>query len=231
MTRRPIPHWECGGNDAALPDEAVLSKAPPPLRSAGALQTGVSLLLSCVTVVLAVTGCPKEAKDDVLLRGYACGKADQWDAARPFVREYLLDHPGDAGAHFLWGQCHLHGPTPWLEIARGEFAVTLQLIEKEGHSGLLNADLDSKKLTIMAHQETARACFRQIYLLAENKESADIIRRIAKEALLHVEKGLSIGPDIQELRDMREELNRQLGQEPQSQPPPRKTPSHTVVAV
>lgn len=183
---------------------------------------GKAVALACVTLVILMAGCRKDAPDDVLLRGYAFGKADQWNSARPFVQEYLLDHPADPGAHFLWGQCHLHGPDPSLEIARGEFSVTLFLLAQNDHSGLLNADLDTKKLTIMAHQEMARACFRQIYFLSEHHESAETLRTIASEALRHVEKGLTLAPDVKELQDMRAELNRQLGQDAPAPAPARE---------
>lgn len=224
MARQRISCLECGGNDAALADGGAL-------RMCTSLSFLLFPVLICVTMALVTAGCAKVAEDEVLLHGYALGKADQWDAARPFVREYLLDHPGDAGAHFLWGQCHLHGPTPWLEIARGEFVVTLHLLEETGQPGLLNADFNTKKLTIMAHQELARACFRQIYILAESHGSDVALRRIARQALSHVEKGLTLAPDNQELRDMREELNRQLGQEPQQQSPPRQPPASSRAAI
>ncbi len=179
---------------------------------------------------LLFAGACRHVPDETLVQGYQFGKADQWDNARPFIKAYLNLHPDDPGAHYLWGQCHLHGPAPVLEIARGEFALTIVLLERDGDTGALRGHIEPESMRVMAHREIARACFREVHANAGNGHAVTNLNRVMREALRVVERGLGIAPGDQELLDMRLELQRQLrvGNPKESAPTP-KRPAPMVV--
>lgn len=159
-------------------------------------------------------GCAR-AKEDVTgsaLKAYDFGiNKDNWDEARPYARAYLLEHPRDAGVHYLWGQCHLHGPAPWLEIARGEFLTALHELEETGDPGILRDSWTRETLVVMCHREIARSCFREIHHAAQLQATLDDIRPALEFGLKHVKEALKLAADDKELLDMQQELERMLG--------------------
>ena len=158
----------------------------------------------CVVTVLA--GCGTKTGSDTLLKAYDLADSLHWTAAEPYIRSYLLEHPEDPGAHYLWGLYYLHGPDTWPGPAEGEFLFALDLIEREGGAGALGSFLDVPQLATFCHRELARIQLQEIHRELAGKVNRRRLRYHLERALEHVEAALALTPGAEGMEELREAL-------------------------
>ena len=81
---------------------------------------GYLIGISGLALILAA-GCYQEVGREVFDKGEQLYLDQDYDGAIVAFRRYLVDHPGDAGAHFYLGTCYLASEdNKWLVLAEGD---------------------------------------------------------------------------------------------------------------
>jgi len=184
---------------------------------------------ACAFVMLtgalcATAGCQHPAGGEILEQAYQLGEQYRWSDAKPLVRAYLLDHPDDAAAHYLWGRCYLHNSTPYLALAEGEFKTALNLFRRNNDLGILAAHFNPAQFEAALHRETARVYMRWVHEAAQQGLPAAFIRTQLKRALDEVRQGRALDPDSTVLKEMEQTLEEYFA----PLPIPRRKPESTA---
>lgn len=192
------------------------------------IQTAGALVLFAAALCNAA-GCQRPAGDDVLIQAYQLGEQYRWPEAKPLIRAYLLDHPDDAPAHYLWGRCYLHNSTPYLALAEGEFKTALNLFRRNHDLGVLAAYLEPQEFEAVLHRETARVYMRWVHEAMQQSMPAPLIRSQLERALDEVRQGRALDPDSKALKEMEQTLEGYFAPspEPRRMPEP-AAPSHDL---
>jgi len=179
----------------------------------------VRVQTACACVMLAgalcaTAGCQRPAGDEILEQAYQLGEQYRWPDAKPLVRAYLLDHPDDAAAHYLWGRCYLHNSTPYLALAEGEFKTALNLFRRNNNLGILAEHFNPSQFEAALHRETARVYMRWIHEAEQQGLPAALVRTRLERALDEVRQGRALDPDSTVLKEMEQTLEGYLAPSP-----------------
>src|SRR5690606_8421568 len=88
------------------------------------------------------------------------GDYQDWDAVRPALRAYLLEHPEDFVAHYLYGLSFLHLGAPQLTFAEGEFLTAQTLLSKTEEFPEDVAGMSREQFTGRLHLKSALVYMR-----------------------------------------------------------------------
>jgi hypothetical protein len=166
--------------------------------------------LAALCVLAAGCGGESEPHPAVLIRALEHGLKHEWDAAQPLIREYLLGHPEDAGAHWLWGCAHLHRKQPWMSIADGEFETALALLRKSGDPGAIRHVVSAGRFEGMIYEKKALIHMRLAHEILAHTMPEHMVRPHLQKALVLVRKGRNADPASRKLREMEETLEKSL---------------------
>jgi tetratricopeptide (TPR) repeat protein len=151
--------------------------------------------------VLALTGC---SRDDGSLedaeRVYLAGR---YDEAVPLLKEYLLRHPDDAGAHFYLGSSYLLQDDPWLTLAEGEIETALALFERSGKVSPIPRFSDTY-FELRCYLELAKVYFKLILFLGDNRGSPQWIAMITERCDEILASARQVDPDAPEVKQLEE---------------------------
>lgn len=189
------------------------------------MRAAAARISSCVgmSVFLAVAGCSRPDENEAMRQAYRLGEQYHWQEALPLVKPYLLAHPQDPLAHFLWGAAHLHAKQPSLEIAKGELEYALSLLRSSHDLGALRGVMSEAQFEAVIHLKAALIYMRWAHEAMAQAIAPARIDEQLRIALQHVRKGLALDPQSSTLKEMEETLSYldKPGTEPakESQPP------------
>ncbi len=170
------------------------------------------LFTSVASVCTWMTGCSPPRDDGAMLAQIAAGGDYQdWDALRPQVRDYLLHNPDDILGHYYYGLSFLHGPTPQLTFAEGEFLTALRLLEESDDFPTETAGTDRYTFSGLIHRKTALAYMRGYREALQIGLPESYRRELLQKANDQVEKGLEASPTSIHLKEYAEFLRGALG--------------------
>ena len=125
----------------------------------------------------ALTGCsapPAESGEDLKARAEFLVLEEQWAEAISVLKEYLIRHPEDSGAHFYLGRCWLNVESfngrdgPWLVLAEGELRLARQLFQAGGRRSTIKRFSDTY-FEVICNIERAKVYLRQLTYLADHQ--------------------------------------------------------------
>ncbi len=176
----------------------------------------------CALVALATAGtapgCRDRPDETSLVNAYHLGEGYRWEEAMPMVRAYLLARPDSAPGHFLWGCCYLHGPAPFLEIARGELEYALVLLHRSHDLGPLGALLREAQFEAQIQLKLALVYMRRAHQAISNGIPPRLVDQQLGNALEHVRLGRALDPGSSTLAEMEQTLSRLGKGTPQPEP-------------
>ncbi|HNV20476.1 MAG TPA: hypothetical protein PLB67_20025 [Candidatus Hydrogenedentes bacterium] len=124
----------------------------------------------------ALTGCsapPAESGEDLKARAEFLVLEEQWAEAISVLKEYLIRHPEDSGAHFYLGRCWLNVAEfngregPWLVLAEGELRLARQLFYAQGKRSTIKRFPDTY-FDIICNIERAKVYLRQLTFVIDH---------------------------------------------------------------
>ncbi|HDP34283.1 MAG TPA: hypothetical protein ENN29_04140 [Candidatus Hydrogenedentes bacterium] len=181
----------------------------------------------CFVAVVAVFGasaCGKRPDDALLLKAWNHCEALEYNSAFPLVREYLLAHPRNPVAHYLFGKCHQQREKPSLTIAKGQYDMARYLFDLEGDMSILADIMTPSDFQATLHCDTALALLRTVVEAEEagmpQKTSIPVLR-LARD---HARKAAYFSPTSFFIRDLAQTLDTMLDRiappdTPQHEPP------------
>ena len=136
----------------------------------------------------------------------------QWQAAEPLLKRYLLHYPYDAAAHFYLGHCYLMANPPWPTVAQGELELALAIFSRRDNRKSPISNYSADDFEVLCYVGIARAHLtyaRHFEDATSHPEQAYFVE-MARRAL---EKARAINPDAAEIVDVENQL-RQIQQPP-----------------
>ncbi|MFO7973120.1 MAG: hypothetical protein R6V12_00630 [Candidatus Hydrogenedentota bacterium] len=192
------------------------------------LRTGALALTICIVL----PGCgasPEEGRQDLMAQADFLVREARWADAIDVLKQHLLAHPEDSGAHFYLGRSWLNVPEyngqegPWLVLAEGELRLALQLFNDQGKKSTIERYTDTYFETI-CHLERAKVYLKQLTYLADNRGrlAGATTESIMTELRQAVTDAKAVNPDSPDVWAFERLLNTM--QAPRENPPGQKTP-------
>ncbi len=129
----------------------------------------------------------------------------QYDEAIPVLKEYLLRHPDDAGAHFYLGSSYVLMSDPWLVPAMGELQTALALFERSGRISPIERFSDTY-FELRCHLELAKVLLKQLAYLDDYPASPEIAAAILERCDTILAEVRELDPDSPDVRQLDEIL-------------------------
>jgi len=158
-----------------------------------------------VLVLLGGASCRQAAREDLFARAEYLVLEKQLDEATPLLREYLLTHPKDAGAHYYLARCYAYGSNPWLPLAQGELETALNEFIAQGRKSPI-ARYSDTYFELICNVDMAKLRLLQVNYILEHRGAIDAIRPFlasCRESALAAEK---VSPDAAEVRELKQLL-------------------------
>lgn len=132
----------------------------------------------------------------------------RWAEAIPVLKDYLLVHPEDSGAHFYLGRCWLNAPAyrgregPWLVLAEGELRLALELFHAQGRTSTIERFSD-EYFEVICNIERAKVYLKQLAFLADNRGrlAGATVQTIVSRLREAVDAAKAIAPDSPDVRN------------------------------
>ncbi len=173
------------------------------VRWAGA----AGFVLAALPLVLA--GCASSNDVELFRRALALSQEGRWAEAERFARAYVLKHPDEPGAHYLWGRCVAH-PNPQFALATGEFHTAQQLLLRKGELGLIGTEMTPSEFEAAIYQEMALLHMRWASYALDLEIPEALIYSRFSSALDNARKGLALTPESSFLMEMVADLEGML---------------------
>lgn len=132
------------------------------------------ILVACCCVMGACSRPPAAAPEDLMSQAEYLVREERWADAIPVLKQYLLSHPEDSGAHFYLGRCWLNVESfngrdgPWLVLAEGELRLARQLFQAGGRRSTIKRFSDTY-FEVICNIERAKVYLRQLTYLADHQ--------------------------------------------------------------
>lgn len=137
------------------------------------VHTGAVALALCI-LVSSCGETPEEDQQALMAQAEYLVREARWADAIDVLKQYLLVHPDDSGAHFYLGRCWLNVPRfngregPWLVLAEGELKLALQLFHQHGEKSTI-ARFTDEYFQMICHLERAKVYLKQLTYLADRR--------------------------------------------------------------
>lgn len=161
----------------------------------------IRIAIACVLAIGSV-GCPREQAPtrDLVQEADALLRDQKWSEARALLKEHLLLHPHDAGAHFLLGRSHLVGLNFRPFIAEGEYETAIACYLSKGRVNTIKRFKDDGYFEMMCHIEAAKVQDRIIGTLLVYGGGLEGARLYIDKGLAYVDEARKVRPDAQEVQ-------------------------------
>ncbi|MEA3365186.1 MAG: hypothetical protein U9Q79_06045 [Candidatus Hydrogenedentes bacterium] len=137
------------------------------------LRTGALVLAICI-LSPSCGETPEESHQDLMAHAEYLVREARWADAIDVLKQYLVVHPEDSGAHFYLGRCWLNVPEfkghegPWLVLAEGELNLALDLFHEQGGKSTIERFSD-EYFQVICHLERAKVYLKQLTYLADRR--------------------------------------------------------------
>ena len=186
------------------------------------IRRGAARLLGGAVLLLAA-GCHRPADEGVLRQAGALCQRGQWDAAVPFLKQYLLDYPRHTAAHFYLGRCYLNGQKRFLGAAEGELLAALDLFHQDHrHSPI--PEFSDEYFELRCHLELGKVHLRALMHAVSGGVPAIVIHELAGKCRSTAENARRLAPDSEDVKELEQIVDGILHMHvhPQSAPAPRQ---------
>jgi hypothetical protein len=179
----------------------------------------IPMLLAVLLAAGCLAGCRSDTADDAqLAEAWRLCKAENFAAASPLLRDYLVRHPDRPVAHFLLGKCFANRTPVELTRAKGEFDMARYLLETGHYTGVPGAAVTSDAFLADTHYETALVLLHTAMEAYKAGIAVQASVGILKTALEHADKGLQVNPASPPLTELKTTLERAINQATQYSP-------------
>lgn len=114
-----------------------------------------------LAVALLCAACGHPPQEDLFKKGEALYLDQRYDDAIAVFKQFLLDHPESAGAHFYLGTCYFASEkNRWLGIAQGELETAIAQFERQGKVNPIPRFRDATYFELIAHINLAKTYIR-----------------------------------------------------------------------
>jgi len=165
-----------------------------------AIRHGVARLLGVAILALAA-GCQRPPDESVLRRAEALCQRGQWDAAVPFLKQYLLDYPRATAAHYYLGRCYLNGQKRFLGAAEGEFLVALDLLQQDDRRSPI-PEFSDEYFELRCHLELGKVYLRALMHAVSGGVPAIVIHELAGKCRRTAENARRLAPDSEDVKEL-----------------------------
>ncbi len=161
-------------------------------------------------LLCAMTGCRQTPGKAVIEQAYTQAEAYDWRTVLPLVKDYLVYHPRDAGAHLLLARCYLEVTPPTLAIADGELQTALELAASGGDLGPYADRLTRDQFIAFVHEKRAKMYMRGYQEGLRMSAAPEVLRRQLEHSLDEVQRGLATDSQSSVLLEMQQTLEETL---------------------
>ena len=150
-----------------------------------------------------------EPKGDLLEEAELLCLDQQWGKARPVLRQYILQNPNNAAAHFYLGRCNLMADPKAYSyfIAEGEFQTALRIFRRNGRVNPISRFASAEYFEYRCQIESAKAYLN----ILDQAFGRDIpvwrVQETVKRGMAYVDLAAEILPDDPELQDYQRVFN------------------------
>lgn len=178
-----------------------------------------ALLPALVLCGLLLAGCGAPEYDPSLLKqAAALGEGQQWDAARPLIKQHLLRYPNDAIGHYYYGLSYLHLHDPQLTLAEGELLTAQALLSQDDSPTEAAAGMEYFTFKGVLHQKTALVYMRAFREALRLNAPLEYGHELLLKAAAQVDLGLKSNPKSHALKEYRDFLQETLQGAPLGMP-------------
>lgn len=166
-----------------------------------------------VALALWPAACDRAPKENLLERAETFCLEGRWDESIPLLKEYLLEHPNDPGAHFYLGRCYFNRTPPYLFASAGEYDTALTQFVKNGRKSTIQRYGDSF-FEFMCIIDAAKIPLRITEVLVESGAAPSEIEPYVRACEAKLEAARAIDPNHQDVKDFErllEDLRKIIG--------------------
>ncbi len=159
------------------------------------------IAFACV-LAAGIAGCPREQAPprDLVQEADALLRDQKWPEARVLLKQHLLGHPDDAGAHFLLGRSHLIGLNFRPLIAEGEYETAIACYLAKGRVNTIKRFKDDDYFEMMCYIEAAKVQDRIIGTLLVYGGGMEGMRQYIDKGMAYIDQARRVRPDADEVR-------------------------------
>lgn len=198
-------------------------------RSRESGRRSTALLVAVLSTTPLLAGCIREPNDEALQVMFDEGEylcLDQrFGEARSLLKAYLMYEPEHAGAHFYLGRAFWAGDDFKPVIAEGELQLALELFIDQGRVSSIERFGDDY-FEMICNVESVKVLALQMSRGAPSEEWMKLLER----AEMYVVRAEAVMPEVQDVRDSRELVERLKRAAPREllRPAPGRRPPEAV---
>ncbi|PCJ52534.1 MAG: hypothetical protein COA73_16180 [Candidatus Hydrogenedentota bacterium] len=150
-----------------------------------------------ISMMMLMTGCftqQNQRNDDMDLfeQGEFLCLEQRWEEARPVLREFLLNNPEHAGAHFYLGRAYLLAEDFRPAIAEGEFQTALHLFQRQGKVLPIERLETPEYFEFICHLDSAKVCYLEFSMRISIGAPPQALQPIAQRGRAHMNAALML---------------------------------------
>jgi hypothetical protein len=165
---------------------------------------------------VALAACHHAPNPALLPEALRLCQEQKWDDAAVPLKEYLMQRPGDAAAHFYLGRCYLNGITLYPLAAEGEFEAALMLFAQNGRKSPI-AEYSDQYFEMRCRLEIAKVYLRMLRI-AEEHGDITLRRRILDDCRSKAADAKKVDPDAEEVKELERILDEVASAHPPHKP-------------
>jgi len=161
------------------------------------------MLGAIMTLAAGLSGCATKEPDMSLFERAEQLCLDQkWAEAQPVLREFLLQSPHHAGAHFYLGRAYLLGPDFRPAVAEGELQLALRLYKESGKESPIERFGD-EYFEIICNLESMKVLLKAIAMESEQMMLVGLPPGIRRELVTrmrnYVDRAEAVNPEFEDV--------------------------------
>ena len=159
------------------------------------------IVLACA-LAAGIAGCPRAQSPtrELVQEADALLRDQKWSEARVLLKQRLLGHPHDAGAHFLLGRSHLIGLNFRPVIAEGEYETAIACYLAKDRINTIKRFKDDGYFEMMCYIEAAKVQDRIIGTLLVYGGGMEGMREYIDKGMAYVDEARKVRPGAPEVQ-------------------------------
>lgn len=185
-------------------------------------------VVSSLLVLACLCACQRTSERDLLDQAEQLCLAAQWEDAKPLLKQHLLTHPEDSGAHFYLGRCYLLSADFRPLMAEGELQTALSLFLRNGKKSPVERFKDDY-FELICYVESAKVFLLQAQILRSEGVEGWQLQGLLERSKAYAASARAVKPDSEDVAAL-DRLIRESARPLRSYPasfPFRKSPVNT----